>query len=86
VSDDSLGRDTVDGGGGAGGSAEPADGRTFEQIVEELEAVAEQLAGGQIGIEEAAELYERAQRLHALARHRLEAVQARVDRLTPPAP
>ncbi len=60
------------------------DGRSFEELVAELEAVTEQLAGGQIGIEQAADLYERAELLHRLARARLEAVQARVDRLSPP--
>ena len=59
------------------------DDRTFEQLVEELESVTEQLAGGQVGIEAAADLYERAERLHAAARARLDAVQARVDRLSP---
>ena len=60
----------------------PDSGRSFEELVGELEAVTEQLAGGQIGIEQAADLYERAEQLHRLARERLEAVQARVDRLS----
>ncbi|MCU4185429.1 exodeoxyribonuclease VII small subunit [Acidiferrimicrobium sp. IK] len=57
------------------------DERSFEELVEELETVTEQLAGGQIGIEQAADLYERAELLHRLARARLDAVQARVDKL-----
>ncbi len=61
--------------------SQPEAERTFEDIVAELEGVTEQLASGQIGIEAAAELYERAEQLHAQARTRLEAVQARVDRL-----
>jgi exodeoxyribonuclease VII small subunit len=61
--------------------SQPDAERTFEEIVAELEGVTEQLAGGQIGIEAAADLYERAEQLHAQARTRLEAVQARVDKL-----
>lgn len=55
--------------------------RTFEQLLAELEAVTDRLAGGDLGIEAAADLYERAERLHALASARLAQVQTRVDRL-----
>ncbi|MDQ6782273.1 MAG: exodeoxyribonuclease VII small subunit [Actinomycetota bacterium] len=54
---------------------------TFEQLMAELEAVTEALATGELGIEAAADLYERAERLHALATARLAQVQARVDGL-----
>ena len=47
----------------------------------ELEAVTERLAAGDLGIEAAADLYERAERLHALATERLAQVQARVEAL-----
>jgi exodeoxyribonuclease VII small subunit len=72
---------------GAPGDADVDAGRSFEDLVTELESVTEQLAGGQIGIEQAADLYEQAERLHRLARARLDAVQARVDALAarPPA-
>lgn len=72
--------ETGAGGSGVGGSGED-DARSFEELLSELESVTEQLAAGQIGIEVAADLYERAEHLHAVARARLEAVQARVDRL-----
>lgn len=52
---------------------------TFEQLMAELERVTEALATGELGIEAAADLYERAERLHALATARLAQVQARVD-------
>lgn len=52
---------------------------TFEQLMGELENVTEALATGELGIEAAADLYERAERLHALATARLAQVQARVD-------
>lgn len=54
---------------------------TFEQLMEELEALTERMASGEIGIEKAAELYEQAGRLHALATERLDRVQKRVDEL-----
>jgi exodeoxyribonuclease VII small subunit len=59
------------------------EGRTFEQLVEALEQLTEQMAAGDIGIEEAADLYERAQLLHALATERLQRVQERIEKLTP---
>lgn len=54
---------------------------SFEELMAELEAVTEALATGELGIEAAADLYERAEHLHALATARLAQVQARVDRL-----
>lgn len=59
-------------------------GRSFEDLMGELEQVTEQLAGGELGIEAAADLYERAQHLHALATERLAQVQQRIERLSRP--
>lgn len=47
----------------------------------ELETLTEKLAAGDIGIEAAADLYERAEKLHALAAARLAQVRARVEGL-----
>ena len=60
---------------------------SFEELVAALEALTDRLASGQIGIEEAADLYEQAERLHGLASQRLARVQARIEALgaTPPA-
>jgi exodeoxyribonuclease VII small subunit len=58
------------------------DGPTFEQLLSELEAITEQLAAGDIGIESAADLYERAVQLHGLASAKLDQVKTRVERLT----
>ena len=58
---------------------------TFEQLVGALESLTERMAAGDIGIEAAADLYERAQVLHALAAERLARVQQRIEGLTPPA-
>ncbi|HVL92351.1 MAG TPA: exodeoxyribonuclease VII small subunit [Acidimicrobiales bacterium] len=57
---------------------------SFEELVEALETLVDRMADGQLGIEEAVDLYEQAGRLHALAADRLAQVQARIDRLTPP--
>jgi exodeoxyribonuclease VII small subunit len=59
---------------------------TFEQLLAELEAVTDRLAGGELGIEEAVGLYERAEQLHAAAAARLEEVRERVERLRTPPP
>lgn len=55
--------------------------RTFEDLVGELENVAAAMDRGDIGIEEAADLYSRASALHAAAHDRLSAVQARLATL-----
>lgn len=55
--------------------------RTFEDLVSELETVAAAMDRGDIGIEEAADLYGRAAALHAAAHNRLSTVQARLATL-----
>jgi exodeoxyribonuclease VII small subunit len=57
---------------------------TYEQLVDALEQVTQRMADGQVGIEEAADLYEQACHLHALASERLELVRERIERLSPP--
>jgi exonuclease VII small subunit len=42
------------------------------------------MAGGNLGIEEVTDLYERAGRLHAQATERLAAISARIEKLTGP--
>ncbi len=54
---------------------------SYEQLVEALELLTERMADGEIGIEEAVDLYERAGRLEELARARLERVQQRIKSL-----
>jgi exodeoxyribonuclease VII small subunit len=54
---------------------------TFEELVAQLEALTDRMAAGDIGIEEAAALYEEAGRLHALAADRLARVQERIEKL-----
>ena len=60
----------------------PDDHRSFEDLMAELEQVTELLAAGEVGIEAATDLYERAQQLHSLASERLARVQERVERLS----
>jgi exodeoxyribonuclease VII small subunit len=67
-------------------SASDPSSMTFEQLVDELESMTRRMAAGDIGIEEAAALYERAGELHALAAERLEKVRERIDRLAQPGP
>ena len=56
---------------------------SYEELIEALEALTEQMASGAIGIEEAADLYERATLLHRAAAERLAAVEERIARLAP---
>jgi exodeoxyribonuclease VII small subunit len=66
------------GDGAAGRGVEP----TFEELMTELESLTARLAAGDLGIEAAADVYERAEKLHAQASERLERVRARVEGLT----
>ena len=55
---------------------------TYEQLVEALETLTARMAAGDIGIEEVADLYERAGRLHAEAAGRLARVRERIEGMT----
>ena len=70
-------------GSGAAGSDDvlALAGRTFEELVGELEQVARAMDAPELGIEEAADLYERAGALHRAASDRLAQVQARLESL-----
>lgn len=57
------------------------DAMTFEELLGLLEGLTQRMASGDIGIEEAARLYEEAGRLHALAAERLARVEERIERL-----
>ena len=59
-----------------------ADQRSFEEVVSELEDVVRRMSGADIGIEEAADLYEKARALHDAAAARLEAVEERIAELS----
>ena len=67
------------------GVAGPLESLTFEQVLAALEEVTNRMASGDLGIEAATDLYEQAELLHAAARERLAAVEARIARLAPPA-
>jgi exodeoxyribonuclease VII small subunit len=66
------------------GVSGPIESLTFEELVAALERVAARLAGGDLGIEAAVDLYEQAELLHEAAQERLAAVEARIERLSPP--
>ena len=57
---------------------------TYEQLVEMLEDLTRRIASGEVGIEEASELYERAGAIHRLAAERLAQVRTRIERLDDP--
>jgi exodeoxyribonuclease VII small subunit len=59
----------------------PVDAMTFEELVDELTDVTAQMDDGAIGIERAADLYDRASALHAAASARLVNVEARLEQL-----
>ncbi|HLG92493.1 MAG TPA: exodeoxyribonuclease VII small subunit [Acidimicrobiales bacterium] len=54
---------------------------SYEQLVELLEQLARRMSSGEVGIEEAAELYEQAQAVHKAARQRLDRVARRIAEL-----
>lgn len=56
---------------------------TYEELVDALEQLTHRMADGDVGIEEAVDLYERAGRLHAQAAERLDRIQERIARLAP---
>jgi exodeoxyribonuclease VII small subunit len=66
------------------GVSGPLESLPFEELVGALERVAARLAGGDLGIESAADLYEQAELLYGAAQERLAAVEARIERLSHP--
>jgi exodeoxyribonuclease VII small subunit len=55
----------------------------FEQLVELLEDLTGRMASGHLGIEEATDLYEQAEAVHAMAVERLEEIRRRIEALSP---
>jgi len=62
--------------------ADEAASWSFEQLLAKLEEFTATLARGEVGIEEAVSIYERAEALHALAAARLEAARGRLAELS----
>ncbi len=54
---------------------------TYEELVALLEDLTRRMSSGEVGIEEAADLYERASVVHREAAARLETVRKRIDSL-----
>lgn len=65
-------------------SAADGSSMTYEELVDALEQLTHRMADGDVGIEEAVDLYERAGRLHEQASERLARIQDRIARLAPP--
>jgi exodeoxyribonuclease VII small subunit len=57
---------------------------SFEQLVDTLDELARRISSGEVGIEEAARLYELAGAVHEEASLRLERVRAKVEGLIGP--
>lgn len=51
---------------------------SYEQLLSQLETLTQQLASGELGIEKAAELYERACIIHKVAQCRLDSIRSRL--------
>ncbi|HVE46210.1 MAG TPA: exodeoxyribonuclease VII small subunit [Acidimicrobiales bacterium] len=71
---------------GAGAGDGDVSSMTYEQLVDALEQLTSRMADGDVGIEEAVDLYERAGHLHAQATERLARIQDRIERLAPAPP
>ncbi|MGH3576444.1 MAG: exodeoxyribonuclease VII small subunit [Mycobacterium sp.] len=56
-------------------------GLTYEELVANLEDLTARMSSPEVGIEEAADLYEQARLVHRAASERLERVRSRIDRL-----
>ena len=68
-------------GGSSLSTPRPIAAMSFEELVDELTMVTAQMDDGAIGIERAADLYERASALHPAASARLVGVEARLEEL-----
>ncbi len=53
----------------------------YEELVATLERLTRRMADNEVGIEEAADLYERARAIHRMASERLDAIRKRIDEL-----
>lgn len=62
----------------APGADDGLDSLRYEELVDLLEELTRQMASGEVGIEEAARLYERADVVHRQAVERLERVRERI--------
>lgn len=53
-------------------------GLSYEQLLDQLEILTQQLASGELGIERAADLYEKARIIHKVAQYRLDSIRSRL--------
>jgi exodeoxyribonuclease VII small subunit len=68
------------------GNASPAAGpdiaaMSFEQALAALEQIVQQLERGDVPLDQSISLYERGEALRAACQHRLDAAQARIERI-----
>ena len=62
-------------------AAPPIDTMSFEQALKALEDVVRQLEGGEVPLEESIGLYERGEALRLHCQARLDAAQARIEKI-----
>lgn len=62
-------------------SAPDIAGMSFEQALAALEAIVQQLERGDVPLDQSIGLYERGEALRAACQHRLDAAQARIERI-----
>lgn len=68
--------------GTASPGAEPAiSGMTFEEALSALEGIVQQLERGDVPLDQSISLYERGEALRAACQQRLDAAQARIEKI-----
>lgn len=63
------------------GETRDIDTLSFEDALRELEAIVRQLEGGEVPLEDSISLYEKGEKLRQHCQKRLDAAQARIERI-----
>ena len=71
----------MDEGNSAADGAADIDSMSFEQALAALEGVVRQLESGDVPLDESIALYERGEKLRAACQRRLDAAQARIEKI-----
>ena len=71
----------MDDGNGSGSDQPPIDAMSFEQALAALEAIVQQLERGDVPLDQSITLYERGEKLRAACQQRLDAAQARIEKI-----
>lgn len=71
----------MDEGNSAAGEAADIEQMSFEQALAALEGIVQQLERGDVPLDESITLYERGEKLRAACQKRLDAAQARIEKI-----